>query len=216
MGQVSGEAAVIGEMSALAAYLAQVQSVRETDVKCELTPALSARMNDAVLMEALVTGLPMVQGIQHRIIRSRGQGTVLTAKLRYRDGVRMLGGSALTTQEVSAMIAAQQIAAEAMSLGSEETCFRHLYNWLCCHVRYVHTAPGRKDYARLVCTSGALLEKKANCQGFADALYLLCGLCGISCEYRIGRGKRRLHVWNAVRLNSEWQETDVSKGARCT
>lgn len=205
---------IIADMDALAAFLADAQSSRKTCVRCEFSPDLSARMNDAALAEALVTGLPMVQGIQHRIIRSRGQGTVLTAKLRYRDGVRMLGGSALTTQEISAMIAAQHIAAEAMSLGSEETCFRHLYNWLCCHVRYVHTAPGRKDYARLVCASGALLDKKANCQGFADALYLLCGLCGISCEYRIGRGKRRLHVWNAVRLNSEWREVDASKGAK--
>lgn len=205
---------IIADMDTLAAFWADAQSRRETCVRCEFSPDLSARMNDAALAEALVTGLPMVQGIQHRIIRSRGQGTVLTAKLRYRDGVRMLGGSALTTQEVSAMIAAQQIAAEAMSLGSEEACFRHLYNWLCCHVRYVHTAPGRKDYARLVCASGALLDKKANCQGFADALYLLCGLCGISCEYRIGRGKRRLHVWNAVRLNSEWREVDASKGAK--
>lgn len=205
---------IIADMDALAAFLADAQSRRETCVRCEFSPDLSARMNDAALAEALVTGLPMVQGIQHRIIRSRGQGTVLTAKLRYRDGARMLGGSALTTQEVSAMIAAQQIAAEALSLSSEEACFRHLYNWLCCHVRYVHTAPGRKDYARLVCASGALLDKKANCQGFADALYLLCGLCGISCEYRIGRGKRRLHVWNAVRLNSEWREVDASKGAK--
>lgn len=207
---------MIGEMSALAAFLADAQSCRETFVRCEFSPDLSARMNDAALAEALVTGLPMVQGIQHRIIRSRGQGTVLTTKLRYRDGVRMLDGSALTTEEAAAMITAQQIASEALSLGSEEACFRHLYEWLCRHVRYVHTAPGRKDYARLVCAAGALLDGKANCQGYADALYLLCGLCGISCEYRIGRGKRRLHVWNAVCLNGEWLETDVSKGARCT
>lgn len=205
---------IIADMDALTAFLADAQSRRETCVRCEFSPDLSARMNDAALAEALVTGLPMVQGIQHRIIRSRGQGTVITAKLHYRDGVRMLGGSALTTEEAAAMITAQQIAAEALSLGSEEACFRHLYEWLCRHVRYVNTAPGWKDYARLVCAAGALLDGKANCQGYADALYLLCGLCDIACEYRCGRGARRLHVWNAVRLNGLWCEVDASKGAR--
>ena len=61
---------------------------------------------------------------------------------------------------------------------------------------------------------GALLDGQANCQGFADVVYLLCRLCGIACEYRCGHGERRLHVWNAVRVNGVWQEADASKGAR--
>lgn len=204
---------MIGEMSALAAYLAQVQSVREMDVKCELTPALSARVNDAALLEALVTGLPMAQGVQHRVIRSRGRGAVLTAKLRYREGVRMLDGAMLTADETVALERAWGIVQAVLPL-EEEARFQRVYDWLCGHVRYVHTAPGQKGYERLVGAAGVLADGKANCQGFADVLYLLCGLCGIECKYRCGRGERRLHVWNAVRLNGEWREVDASKGAR--
>ncbi len=211
---------MIGEMSALAAYLAQVQSVRETDVKCEITPALSARMNDAAFLEALITGLPMAQGVQHRIVRSRGRGAVLTAKIKYREGVRMLDHwshgrkPVLTNAEFFGLANACDIAMEAIRSGAEEVRFHHVYSWICRNIRYVHTAPGKKGYERLVGAASVLKDRQANCQGYADVLYLLCGICGIECEYRCGRGERRLHVWNAVRLDGEWHEVDASKDAR--
>ncbi len=206
---------MIQSMAELAAYLAAAQASYVVEIRCDLTPALSSRMSDAALVEALVTGLPMAQGVQHRILRSRGRGAVLTAKLRYRAGVRMLAGDTLTQEESAALETARSIVADFLPLDTEQR-FNAVYNWICHNVRYVHTAPGQKGYERLVCASGALLDGQANCQGFADVLYLLCGLCGIEAEYRCGRGEKRLHVWNAVRINGEWRETDVSKGARCT
>ena len=205
---------MIAEISALAEYLAEVQSARKTEMRCELAPAMSARINDAALVEALIIGLPMAQGVQHRILRSRGRGAVLTAKVRYRDGVRMLEKSPLTALESAALDQARSIADIARRQTGEEACFRYLYDWVCRNIRYVHTASGQKGYERLVSAAGAMVERQANCQGFADVLYLLCGLCGIPCEYRCGRGTRQLHVWNAVCLNGEWREVDASKGAR--
>ena len=211
---------MIASAAELSAYLAEVQRQRTGEVRCELTSALSAYMTDAALREALVTGLPMAQGVQCRILRSRGRGAVLTAKVRYREGVRMLDhwhdgrNPVLTSAEVSALAAAGDIALEAIRAGDAEDCFRHVYSWVCRNIRYVHTAPGRKGYEELVGAAGVLTARQANCQGFADVLYLLCGLCGIECEYRCGRGERRLHVWNAVRIGGEWREADASKGAR--
>lgn len=213
---------LIADMDALAAYLADVQTRRESTVKCELTPALSARMNDAMLAEALVTGLPMAQGVQHRIIRSRGRGAVVTAKVRYREGVRMLTywrqaedvRFLLRDTERLGLAGACDIAAEAVRLNGEEARFRYVYDWVSRNICYVNTSPGQKGYELLVGAGGAMVHHQANCQGFADVLYLLCGLCGIECEYRCGRGERRLHVWNAVCLNGIWREADASKGAR--
>lgn len=204
---------MIASMSELSAALVKVQASRQNEFRCELTPALSARASDAAFVEALVTGLPMAQGVQHRILRSRGRGAVLTAKVRYRDAVRMLAGDSLTAEEAAALALAQTIVASMLELPEEER-FLCVYEWVCQNVRYVHTAPGQKGYGRLVGAAGALLDGQANCQGFADVLYLLCGLCGIACEYRTGRGEKRLHVWNAVRLKDEWREADASKGAR--
>lgn len=204
---------MIASMSELSAALVKVQANRQNEFRCELTPDLSARVSDAALVEALVTGLPMAQGVQHRILRSRGRGAVLTAKVRYRDAVRMLAGDSLTAEEAAALALAQTIVASMLELPEEER-FLCVYEWVCQNVRYVHTAPGQKGYGRLVGAAGALLDGQANCQGFADVLYLLCRLCGIECEYRTGRGEKRLHVWNAVRLKDEWREADASKGAR--
>ena len=204
---------MIGTLAEFSAYLADAQAHRADTIRCELSPALSGRMNDAALTEALICGLPMVQGVQHRILRSRGRGTVLTAKLRWRDGVRMLSGMPLNAEESAALEMARSIAADFLPL-DEEARFHRVYDWVCRNVRYVHTAPGQKGYERLVSAVGALLDSQANCQGFADVLYLLCGLCGIACEYRCGHGERRLHVWNAVRVNGVWREADASKGAR--
>ena len=204
---------MIASMSELSAFLADLQVQRASEVRCELTPALSARASDAALVEALVIGLPVAQGVQHRIVRSRGRGAVLTAKVRYRDGMRMLAGDSLTAEEAAALALAQTIVASMLELPEEER-FLGVYEWVCQNVRYVHTAPGQKGYERLVGAAGALLDGQANCQGFADVMYLLCGLCGIECEYRCARGERRLHVWNAVCVNGEWREVDASKGAR--
>ena len=214
MDRLSGGAAVITTMAELTACLAETQACRASEVRCELTQALSAKVNDAALVEAMITGLPLAQGIQQRIVRSRGRGAVLTAKVRYRDAVRMLDGSALTADEAAVLASARGIVSEALCLDGDEARFRYVYGWLCRNIRYVHTAPGQKGYERLVGATGVLQEGQANCQGFADVLYLLCGLCGIACEYRCGRGERQLHVWNAVCLNGEWREVDASRGAR--
>lgn len=204
---------MLADLPELNAYLAQVQRQQGEYVRCELALPLSARMSDAAITQALILGLPMAQGIQHRILRSRGRGVVLTAKIRYRAGVRMLSGAVLTQEEAGALETAQGIIADFLPLDAEER-FNAVCEWVCRHVRYVHTAPGQKGYERLVCASGALLDGQANCQGFADALYLLCGLCGVPCQYRCGLGERRLHVWNAVCLDGEWRDVDASKAAR--
>ena len=206
---------MIATMAEFSAFLADAQTRQANEVRCEFTPALSARVTDAALQEALVIGLPMAQGVQHRIARSRGRGAVLTAKVRYRDAVRMLTGDELSADEAAALEAARDIVADLLPLDAEER-FSRLYDWVCWNIRYVHTAPGKKGYERLVGAAGVLLEGQANCQGFADVMYLLCGLCSIACEYRISRGERRLHVWNTVFLGGVWREVDASKGARLT
>lgn len=204
---------MIANVPELLAYLADAQAERAAEIRCVLSPGLSARLHDSVLIELLISGLPMAQGVKHRIVRCRGKGTVLTANIHYRDGVRMLSDADLTKEQAAALETARSITAAFLALEQEER-FGSVYDWVCCNIHYVHTAPGQKGYERLVGAAGVLAAREANCQGFADVLYLLCGLCGIACEYRIGKGERRLHVWNAVCLNGVWQEADASRGAR--
>ena len=211
---------MIASMEEFSAMLADAQARLASEVRCSFTQELSARVKDASLVESLVIGLPMAQGVQHRIVRSRGRGAVLTVKIRYREGVRMLDHwrngrrPVLATGAVFVLAKACDIAQEACRLEGEAQRLQHVYTWICQNIRYVHTAPGQKGYERLVGAAGALQGRQANCQGFADVLYLLCGICGIECEYCCERGSRRLHVWNRVWIDGCWQDADASRGAR--
>lgn len=206
---------MIASAEELRVRLSAMQEARQTEGRWELSPALSARMTHAALTALLLSGLPMAQELRPRIVRTRASVTLLTVKLRYRMGLRLTEGSIRTPDEAETLRRAQEIA-DSRPAGDASAAFDHVYGWLCRFVRYAHTAPGQKGYERLVCAAGALLDGQANCQGFADALYLLCSLCGIRCEYRVGRGERRWHVWNAVFLDGRWQEADASRGARGT
>ncbi|MDD6050186.1 MAG: transglutaminase domain-containing protein [Clostridiales bacterium] len=211
---------MIDTMDELSVALRDIQACRVTTLHLTFTPGFTARLTDAALLEALVTGLPMVEGLAHRIVRSRGRGAVLTAKLRYRQGVRMLDcyrGSrrwTLTNEENASLAEACAAVMPALPLENEQARFDFLYDLVCRRVTYVHTAPGRKGYERLVGAASVFRDGRANCQGFSDLLYLLCGLCGLEVEYRCQQGERHLHMWNRVRLNGQWHDADASRGAR--
>lgn len=210
---------MMDSMAQLQSALADCQRRRETRFTCMLSPHLTARVTDAAIVEAIVTGLPMAQGIERRIVRSRGRGAAVTVKIRYREGVHMLdrfngAGGTLTDREFWRLADACDLCMEALKLEGDEARFRFVYDWLCQNVRYAHTSPGLKGYDRLVGAAGVLEGRQANCQGFADTLYLLCGICGIPCEICCGRGEKRLHVWNRVCIGGVWREEDASRGAR--
>lgn len=204
---------MIASADELNAALSAMQQARQTEARWTLSPALSARLTDAALMEAVLQGLPMAQELRVRIVRERGKPTLLMVKLRCRMGLRLAEGDVRTAEEAEVLRTAQRIAAECPA-GDVSAALACVEDWLCRHVCYVNTAPGQKGYERLVSAAGALLDGQANCQGFADALYLLCSLCGIRCEYRVGRGERRMHAWNRVCLAGQWFEADASRKAR--
>lgn len=55
---------------------------------------------------------------------------------------------------------------------------------------------------------GALVDKKALCEGYAKAFSYLCNLCGI--ENMIVTGYTNVdHMWNMVKLNGSWYHIDI-------
>lgn len=58
---------------------------------------------------------------------------------------------------------------------------------------------------------GALVEGKAVCNGYAQAMKLLCDLSGVKCELITGQADGENHAWNLVRLDDdEWYHVDVT------
>lgn len=55
---------------------------------------------------------------------------------------------------------------------------------------------------------GALVLKKAVCNGYAEAMKLLCDLSGVTCKMISGTADGENHAWNLIKLDKEWYHID--------
>lgn len=74
---------------------------------------------------------------------------------------------------------------------------------ICAGTEYVVTGLSHTAY-------GALIEGKAQCEGYSRALQLLCNNAGIECELVCGDSESEEHMWNYVKIDGEWYFTDVT------
>ena len=91
-----------------------------------------------------------------------------------------------------------------------------IYNWITKNVKY-DTEEGNiigvlnKDAYSCY---GAVVRKKAVCQGYASLLYRLCNMAGIPCRIISGQAKGSAgtenHVWNAVMVDGAYYLCDVT------
>lgn len=92
---------------------------------------------------------------------------------------------------------------------------RYIYDALCERITY---ETGEKSGEEKDCAIGALLNGRADCDGYADAMMLCCGLSGIPCRYIHGEARQRAadddisHLWNAVWAGDCWLMCDVTWG----
>ncbi len=57
---------------------------------------------------------------------------------------------------------------------------------------------------------GALVKKKALCEGYSKAMQLLLQKCGIAATVVSGVAAGEDHMWNLVLINNEWYNLDVT------
>ncbi len=65
-----------------------------------------------------------------------------------------------------------------------------------------------KEYA--FCAYGALVQKKAVCNGYAEAMALLLNCVDIENKIITGWGNDVLHAWNLVCIDGEWYQVDAT------
>ena len=101
--------------------------------------------------------------------------------------------------------------------GSDLEKERYFYDTLCARVTYDYRddGSGEKD-----CAVGALLNGRADCDGYSDAMLLCCSLSGIPCRLIHGRALQAMqpgsgessHLWNLVYVAGSWLICDVTWG----
>lgn len=145
-------------------------------------------------------------------------GDELTVNYTYYPGMRIyhaieIGDAAgLTDDELTAAQIAGQVASDAMAqTDSTFELLLTLHNWLCENVVY-EAMPSEYDEMPRVCGAvGALVDGRANCQGYSDAFRLLGLLCGLDVRKQEGRDSDGgAHDWNVVNLDGEWFIVDVT------
>ena len=97
--------------------------------------------------------------------------------------------------------------------GTPEEMAVSIHDLLCRHVQYEIDDNSEEDDSCI----GAILNGRANCDGYADAFYLLCRLKGIETRMIIGElidnpnpGSDPTHMWNLILLDGLWRGVDVT------
>ena len=122
--------------------------------------------------------------------------------------------SHLTNEELEVLELAQQVVQQAKEESSSvfETEL-WLHDWLCNQVDYEspNMEVKRKEYIRLreLSSVGAMLDGIANCQGYADAFYLLGTMAGLEVDRVFGSAGGG-HIWNTVSLEGQNYIVDIT------
>lgn len=116
----------------------------------------------------------------------------------------------LTDEEKRTLAAAQEMVdeAERYSQSPYQTAL-NLHDGLVRRVTY-ESKGGKEDWDSRDTAVGALLNGRAECDGYADAFYLLCTLAGIPVGFQYGQADGGLHQWNLIFFDGWWYHVDVT------
>lgn len=145
------------------------------------------------------------------------------ASLRMLDAWETGDWSGLTADERTclqrALAAAKACQTDAHSAVEVELA---VYDYICEQVAYAHEAvekgSGTPVYLRASTAVGALVDGMAQCQGYAEAFYLVGQLAGLDVETQYGwggEGSPGKHAWNVVRIGQDCWMVDVCWGDTC-
>ena len=124
--------------------------------------------------------------------------------------------SVLSEDELKAKGVAEKIVKKAKSKKNAMETQLYLYNWLCNIMKYetpnMHVSTEAYLKLRQLTCVGALLDGKANCQGYTDAFYLLGNMAGFDVCRVFGKGDGEGHAWNGITLDDKMYLVDVTFG----
>ena len=122
--------------------------------------------------------------------------------------------ASLTAREKQTRDAAARVAAAARGSDPLMTA-KYIHDWLCENVVYYIDETSEEDDNAI----GAILNGKANCDGYADAFYLIGTLAGLEVRYQHGYSIEKNiqnsraevgHMWNLLKISGAWRMVDVT------
>ena len=141
-------------------------------------------------------------------VSARYPGTRIVNALRENDTLY------LNHREREALSAALALAEACRREDPLETALL-IHDALCERIVYTDDDATEEDDNAI----GALLDGRANCDGYADAFYLTGTLAGLEIRYQHGNSRRKeadesyrdvSHMWNLIRIDGSWRMVDVT------
>lgn len=174
---------------------------------------LSADMNILTRLEAAAVGFEYLYTYM--------DNTLIQVRISPRyPGARIMNAERsgqylnLTHREREVYPVAQDLADACRRDDPAETA-RLIHDALCERIVYTDDDETEEDDTAI----GALLDGRANCDGYADAFYLTGSLAGLEVRYQHGNSRRKeadeqwsdvSHMWNLVRIDGSWRMVDVT------
>ena len=130
------------------------------------------------------------------------------------NAIKRNDDSSLTEREKEAKTAALRLS-EQCRADNPLTTARQVHDALCSMTVYTIDESTDEDDNAL----GVLLNGQANCDGYADAFFLVGSLAGLEVRYQHGdsyekdpneKYKDVTHLWNLIRLSGTWRLVDVT------
>lgn len=200
-------------------WLAAAQTRRETRLALTIDHPLASAHSDGQLRNLLDQLLPMSQERAVQLRRDRVGVWHATLRLRYRAGVRIADAwqngdvSGLTPDEQTALTRALAMVELArQDHPDSRSLARRLFDAARTCAVYDNPPVGSAAHGQVISAVSALVGGRANCQGFADAYYLLGTLAGLRIGYLAGYKDRVPHLRNTVLLDGRWETVDVTAG----
>lgn len=147
-------------------------------------------------------GVSNIEPEIYRIVASPYAGSRMLKAYRAGDY------SSLTEDEKQALYVAESVVATARKEASNDMELElWLHDWMCRNISYYDV-----DFTievtdrRQLNAVGALLDGKANCQGYTDCFYLLGNMAG----FVVDRQVMPEHIFNTIKLGGNWYMVDVT------
>lgn len=107
----------------------------------------------------------------------------------------------------------ENIISNAPKNASDFEIEKYVYDYLIDNCEYDLTATESDEViANENDAYGALVDKKAVCEGYSRAFQLLCNLLGLDCVNVTGDSDGRRHQWNSIKIEDAWYYVDVTWG----
>ncbi len=168
----------------------------------EITPRMLAQMTSALFVNHNLSG------DTHTLTVSEYPGDHIV------DAYFNSDKSGLTADEKKAMEKAIQMVNTAKSKAKNNWELElQIHDMLADHITYyddVRDFDRPEDAPRYLTIIGALLDGKANCQGYSDAFYTLASIAGFTVSRMNTETTDDLHVVNTILLNGSWYVVDVT------